>query len=120
MHGSTSRFLASIRRRLTGAGTSRFCALALASPFLWAALPARASSSGSLPWDGILSTLADSASGPVISALVTMGICAAGAYWFFTESQRGLVQIVKVLIVAGVVSGLTGFLGAFGISMAVV
>ena len=85
-----------------------------------AAAPAEATTSGSLPWDNILNTIAESVKGPVISALVVLGICAGGAYWFFTESQRGLVQIIKVLVVAGMVSGLTGFLGAFGISMAVV
>ncbi|HLE84929.1 MAG TPA: TrbC/VirB2 family protein [Thermoanaerobaculia bacterium] len=83
-----------------------------------AALPARATSTGTLPWDNILGTIADSVQGPVLSALVIIGMCAAGAYWFFSESQRGLVQVVKVVIVAGVVSGLTAFLGAFGISMA--
>jgi len=94
--------------------------LLTASLVFAAPVPAWATTTGSLPWDNILATLADSVQGPVISALVIMGIVAGGAYWFFTESQRGLVQIVKVVIVAGVVSGLTAFLGAFGISMATV
>jgi type IV secretion system protein VirB2 len=104
-------------RRLTAGSLLPFSAVVVA---LAAALPAEATTSGSLPWDNILTTIAESVQGPVISALVIMGICAGGAYWFFTESQRGLVQIVKVLVVAGIVSGLTAFLGAFGISMALV
>lgn len=89
--------------------------------FLAGATPARASTTtGPMPWDTILSALADSATGPVISALVTIGIVAGGAYWFLTDSQRGLVNILKAVIVAGIVTGLTAFLGAFGISMAVV
>lgn len=85
-----------------------------------APVPAWATTTGTLPWDNILRTIADSVQGPVISALVIIGLVAGGAYWFFTESQRGLVQIVKVLVVAGIVSGITAFLGAFGISMALV
>lgn len=117
MRSFLSRCSASVRRSLTGGSllTSSLLLLALA-----AAAPAEATTSGSLPWDNILNTIAESVKGPVISALVVLGICAGGAYWFFTESQRGLVQIIKVLVVAGMVSGLTGFLGAFGISMAVV
>lgn len=99
---------------------SRSLRLVLTALLVVAAPRAWASTSGSLPWDNILGTLADSVQGPVISALVIMGIVAGGAYWFFTESQRGLVQIVKVVIVAGIVSGLTAFLGVFGISMATV
>lgn len=96
---------------------SRFLLTGLA---VLVAVPSWATTTGTLPWDNILQTLADSVQGPVISALVIFGLVAGGAYWFFTESQRGLVQIVKVLIVAGVVSGITAFLGAFGISMALV
>jgi type IV secretory pathway VirB2 component (pilin) len=88
--------------------------------FVAAAAPAGASTTGSMPWDNILSTLADSATGTVISALVTIGIVVGGIYWFLTDSQRGLVNILKAVIVAGIVTGLTAFLGAFGISMATV
>lgn len=98
----------------------RVLRLVLTAALFLVALPARATTTGQLPWDNILSTLADSAQGPVISALVIIGIVAGGAYWFFTDSQRGLVNIVKALVVAGIVTGITGFLGAFGISMAVV
>lgn len=114
------RGLASFPRRLTGSLLPVSAPISAIVVALAAALPAEASTSGPLPWDNILSTIADSVQGPVISALVIMGICAGGAYWFFTESQRGLVQIIKVLVVAGIVSGLTAFLGAFGISMALV
>lgn len=98
----------------------RVLRLVLTAALFLVALPARATTTGTLPWDNILSTLADSAQGPVISALVIIGIVAGGAYWFFTDSQRGLVNIVKALVVAGIVTGITGFLGAFGISMATV
>ena len=111
------RGLAPLLRRLTAGSVLPFSAVVVA---LAAALPAEATTSGSMPWDSILNTLAESVKGPVLSSLIVMGLCAAGAYWFFTESQRGLVQIVKVLVVAGMVSGLTAFLGAFGISMALV
>lgn len=84
------------------------------------ALPARATTTGTLPWDNILQTIADSVQGPVISALVIMAVAAGGAYWAFSDSQMGLVRILKAVIVAAVVSGLTAFLGVFGISMAVV
>jgi len=73
-----------------------------------------------MPWDNILSTLATSATGTVITALVTIAIVAGGAYWALTDNQRGLVSIIKAVIVGGIVTGLTGFLAAFGISMAVV
>lgn len=82
--------------------------------------PARATTTGTMPWDNILATLASSATGTVISALVTIGIVVGGIYWFFSDNQRGLVSILKAVIVAGIVTGITGFLGAFGISMAVV
>lgn len=117
MRSYLSRCSASVRRSLTGGSLLTFSLFLLA---LAAAAPAEATTSGSLPWDNILNTIAESVKGPVLSALVIMGICAGGAYWFFTESQRGLVQIIKVLVVAGIVSGLTAFLGAFGISMALV
>ncbi len=84
------------------------------------ALPARATTTGTLPWDNILQTIADSVQGPVISALVIIAIAAGGIYWAFTDSQMGLVRIIKSLIVAGIVSGLTAFLASFGISMALV
>jgi type IV secretion system protein TrbC len=113
MRAPNLRGLAPLPRRLTAGSLLSVSALI-------AALPAEATTSGSMPWDSILNTLAESVKGPVLSSLIVMGLCAAGAYWFFTESQRGLVQIVKVLVVAGMVSGLTAFLGAFGISMAVV
>ena len=92
-----------------------FLALALAG-----ALPAFATTTGNLPWDSILGKIADSVQGPVLTALITLGICAGGAYWFFTESQRGLVQILKAVIVGGIVSGLTAFLATFGISMSLI
>jgi type IV secretion system protein VirB2 len=121
MRAPDLRGLTLLLRRLTAGSRFSFSAAASAvGVALAAALPAEATTSGSLPWDNILTTIAESVQGPVISALVIMGICAGGAYWFFTESQRGLVQIVKVLVVAGIVSGLTAFLGAFGISMALV
>lgn len=82
--------------------------------------PAYGASTGDLPWEGILKKLSDSVSGPVASALIIMGIVAGGAYWFFSENQRGLVQIVKALIVGGIVSGITAFLGLFNITTALI
>ena len=80
--------------------------------------PAHASTTSAMPWDGILAALADSATGTVISALVTIGIVSGGIYWSFTDNHRGLVHIFKAVIVAGIVTGIGGFLGAFGISLA--
>lgn len=97
-----------------------FTLLLLFPVALFGARPAYASTTGTLPWDNILGTLADSVKGPVISALIVMGIVAGGAYWFFSDNQRGLVQIVKALIVGGIVSGLAAFLGAFGITTALI
>lgn len=110
-----------LRRPSSSLLKSRLTSFLTSVLLLAGAAPARASStSGPMPWDNILSALADSATGPVISALVTIGIVTGGAYWFLTDSQRGLVNILKAVIVAGIVTGLTAFLGAFGISMAVV
>lgn len=94
--------------------------LLLPTLILGLATPAHATTTGQMPWDNILSTLADSATGTVISALVTIGIVIGGIYWFLSDNQRGLVSILKAVIVAGIVTGITGFLGAFGISMATV
>lgn len=84
------------------------------------AAPASATTTGQMPWDNVLSVLQDSATGTVTSALVTIGIVIGGIYWFLSDNQRGLVSILKAVVVAGIVTGITGFLGAFGISMAVV
>lgn len=80
--------------------------------------PAHASSTSSMPWDNILSLLADSATGTVIRAVVTIAIVIGGIYWALSDNQHGLVRILKALVVAGIVTGIAGFLGAFGISFA--
>jgi len=85
---------------------------------LLAAAPASASTTGSMPWDNILSTLADSATGTVIRALVTIAIVIGGIYWALSDNHNGLVRILKAVVVAGIVTGIAGFLGAFGITFA--
>lgn len=100
--------------------SSRTRSLALLVLFGLPALPARASSTGTMPWDNILTTLSDSATGTVLAALVTIAIVVGGLYWAFSDNQSGLVKIIKAVVVAGIVTGITGFLGAFGISLATI
>lgn len=80
-------------------------------------MPTRASASttGSMPWDNILAILADSATGTVIRAMVTIAIVIGGIYWALSDNHNGLVRIIKAVLVAGIVTGIVGFLGAFGI-----
>ncbi|MFW6012185.1 MAG: TrbC/VirB2 family protein [bacterium] len=99
---------------------TRIRTLFLLAPAFLAAAPARASETNNMPWDNILQTLADSATGTVTSALVTIGIVVGGIYWFLSDNQRGLVNILKAIVVAGIVTAITAFLGAFGISLATI
>lgn len=79
---------------------------------------AHASTTEEMPWDSILSSLADSATGTVIRAVVIIAIAIGGIYWALSDNQNGLVRILKAVIVAGIVTGAATFVGSFGINFA--
>lgn len=93
------------------------------SCFLIGLLSARAASAttstgGTLPWNNVLSLLAENISGPTASALIILGVLAAIFAWMFVDETRLLHRIVKTVIAAGMVAAVASgsLLSAFNIT----
>ena len=85
------------------------------------AVPAFASGSGTLPWDGPIQTLTNNLTGPVATAISIVAFLAAGAALVFGEELGGIAKkaLYVVLGISMIVFG-AQFMGDLGITGALV
>jgi len=80
-----------------------------------AASPARAAGGG-MPWDGPLSQVVTSLTGPVAGSLIAVAIVASGLTMAFAAGQ-GMRQFAGIIFAGSIVGvGLLFFLGLFGLT----
>ncbi|SFB59959.1 type IV secretion system protein VirB2 [Rhizobium sp. NFR07] len=77
--------------------------------------PARASSGGSLPWEGPLEQIQQSITGPVAGYIALAAVAIAGGMLIFGGELNDFARrLVYVVLVAGVLLGATTIVGLFG------
>lgn len=82
---------------------------------------AYASTTGSLPWDAPLTTLANDLTGPVATALSTGGLFAAGGTLIWGGELGGFVAMcLRVVAAIALLVLSTNFLSALGLTGAIV
>jgi type IV secretory pathway VirB2 component (pilin) len=80
-----------------------------------AASPAQAAGGG-MPWDGPLSQVVTSLTGPVAGSLIAVAIVASGLTMAFAAGQ-GMRQFAGIIFAGSIVGiGLVFFLGLFGLT----
>ena len=80
-----------------------------------------ASTGGSLPWDGPLTTLRNDITGPVAFTISLLAMVAAGAALVFGgEINEFVRRIIMLVLVASFIVGVTNLASALGISGAMV
>ncbi|NTE84764.1 conjugal transfer protein TrbC [Agrobacterium tumefaciens] len=81
------------------------------------ALPALASSGGSLPWEGPLEQIQESITGPVAGYIALAAVAIAGGMLIFGGELNDFARrLVYVVLVAGILLGATTIVGLFGAS----
>jgi type IV secretion system protein TrbC len=77
--------------------------------------PVRASSGGSLPWEGPLEQIQQSITGPVAGYIALAAVAIAGGMLIFGGELNDFARrLVYVVLVAGVLLGATTIVGLFG------
>ncbi len=80
-----------------------------------------ASSGGSLPWDGPLTTLKNDLTGPVAFTISLLAMVACGAALVFGgEINEFIRRIIMLVLVAALITGVVNVASALGITGAVV
>ena len=87
----------------------------LATGAIAVAIPALASSGGSLPWEGPLEQIQESITGPVAGYIALAAVAIAGGMLIFGGELNDFARrLVYVVLVAGILLGATQIVGLFG------
>lgn len=90
-------------------------ALVAAPIVIASALPALASSGGSLPWEGPLEKIQESITGPVAGYIALAAVAIAGGMLIFGGELNDFARrLMYVVLVAGILLGATTIVGLFG------
>ena len=85
------------------------------SAALACAVPAAASSGGSLPWEGPLEQIQQSITGPVAGYIALAAVAIAGGMLIFGGELNDFARrLVYIVLVAGILLGATTIVGLFG------
>ena len=80
---------------------------------------AHASVSGTgLIWEGLLQTIADSISGPVVSSVAIVAAAWAGFTLMFGELNKGVKWVVGIILGFSIATSIIGILGILGLTTA--
>lgn len=75
-------------------------------------------SSTGLIWEGVLQTIADSISGPVVTSLAIIGAVWAGTILMFGDASRGFKWGVSLILGFSIATSIIGILGILGLTTA--
>lgn len=89
--------------------------IAAAAMIVAGAVPAFASSGGSLPWEGPLEQIQESITGPVAGYIALSAVAIAGGMLIFGGELNDFARrLMYVVLVAGILLGATTIVGLFG------
>ena len=71
-----------------------------------------------LVWEGVLQSIADSLSGPVVTSIAIVAAVWAGVTLMFNEVNRGVRWAVGVVLGFAIATSIIGILGALGLTTA--
>ncbi|MDX1999526.1 MAG: TrbC/VirB2 family protein [Thermoanaerobaculia bacterium] len=74
---------------------------------------------GNLPWNGILDTLKTNITGPTATAILLIAIAVGALYWAFSDDNRGVFRMLKGVVAMGIVIALGTLLSALGVTATV-
>ncbi len=75
-------------------------------------------SSTGLVWEGLLQTIADSISGPVVTSVAIIASVWAGITLMFNEVNKGVKWVVGIILGFSIATSIIGILGILGLTTA--